>query len=88
MKIERDKWRHFWVGLAMGFVLQLLMISFLPYSWVWESITVLFLVVTASYGFELISLVSGKGHYDLIDAVAGVVGGIIGQVLALVLEWI
>jgi hypothetical protein len=88
MKIERDKWKHFWVGLALGFVLQLIMISFLSFPWVWESITVLFLVVGASYGFELISLVTGKGHYDVIDAVAGVIGGIIGQVIALVLEWI
>ena len=36
------------------------------------------LVVAISYGFELFSLVTKKGHYDILDAVAGLMGGVIG----------
>jgi hypothetical protein len=86
MKIEQDKWRHFYVGIAMGLILQLPALLFLPFSWIWAGIIVLFLVVAASYGFELISLVSGKGYYDLKDAVAGVLGGILGMALAFLVK--
>jgi len=86
MKIARDKWRHFYVGIVMGLILQLPALIFLPISWIWASMIVLFLVVAASYGFELISLVTGKGYYDLVDAIAGVIGGIIGMAVAFLVK--
>lgn len=82
MKIEKDKWRHFYVGIGMGFFLQIAALTFLPIFWIWSALIVLFLVVAASYGFELISLITGHGHYDIIDAIAGVIGGIAGMLLA------
>ena len=82
MKIEKDKWKHFYVGIAMGMVLQLPALWFLPQSVFWISLIVLFLVVAASYGFELFSLITGLGHYDVMDAVAGVVGGLLGMAAA------
>jgi hypothetical protein len=36
-------------------------------------------VVAVSYGFELFSLVTGRGHHEVLDAVAAVIGGIIGM---------
>ena len=86
MKIARDKWRHFYVGIVMGLILQLPALIFRPISWIWASMIVLFLVVAASYGFELISLVTGKGYYDLVDAIAGVIGGIIGMAVAFLVK--
>jgi hypothetical protein len=70
----------------MGLILQLPALIFLPISWIWASMIVLFLVVAASYGFELISLVTGKGYYDLVDAIAGVIGGIIGMAVAFLVK--
>lgn len=38
-----------------------------------------FIILTAGcYAFELFSLVTGKGHYELLDVLAGVIGGVIG----------
>ena len=66
----------------MGMVLQLPALWFLPQSVFWISLIVLFLVVAASYGFELFSLITGLGHYDVMDAVAGVGGGLLGMAAA------
>jgi len=38
----------------------------------------LVIVIAVSYGFELFSLFTGKGHYDFMDAVAAVIGGVLG----------
>ena len=40
-------------------------------------------VGTISYGFELFSLITGLGVYDFMDAVASVIGGVLGLGLAL-----
>jgi hypothetical protein len=34
--------------------------------------------VVIGYGFELFSKFTGKGHYELMDAVAAVVGAVLG----------
>ena len=81
MKIEKDKWKHFYVGIAMGVVLQLPALFLFP-SGLLASAVVLFLVVAISYGFELFSLVTGSGHYDFMDAVAGIIGGLLGMAAA------
>jgi hypothetical protein len=38
--------------------------------------------IAIAYGFELFSLFTGKGHYELMDAVAGVLGALIGMAAA------
>jgi len=80
--IKRDKWRHFWVGIAMGVFLQLAGFWLLPHSAV-TAIFAAFIIVTAiSYGFELFSLFSGLGRYDVYDAVASIIGGVLGMAAA------
>lgn len=80
-KIQPDKWRHFFVGLAMGFVFEGLVLFFYSsFLWIGSAI-VLSLIVVLSYGFEVASLVFKRGHYDVFDAVAGVVGGVIGMAI-------
>jgi hypothetical protein len=41
------------------------------------------IIIAISYGFELFSLITGKGHYDFMDAVASVIGGAVGMGVAL-----
>lgn len=80
-KIGKDKWKHFYVGLFLGALFQWLLyfiFNFSPFT----SIAFSFVTVAAiAYGFELFSLITGFGHYDIYDAVASVIGGIIGQAL-------
>jgi VanZ family protein len=77
-KIAPDKWKHFFVGILMGAVLEGAGLLMAPGP-VLVSVVVLVLVIAISYGFELFSKFSGYGHYDFIDAVAGAIGGAIGM---------
>lgn len=79
--IKPDKWRHFFVGVGMGLLFEGLLRYFFP-AFIWTgSLLVLLLVAVISYGFEVASLVFKRGHYDVMDAVAGVVGGVVGMAL-------
>jgi glycopeptide antibiotics resistance protein len=86
VKIARDKWKHFFVGLAMGIVLQASMRFLFPERLILETVVAFMLVIIISYGFELFSKFTGKGHYDIYDAVAGTIGGILGMVIILTIE--
>ncbi|HEX2606085.1 MAG TPA: hypothetical protein VHK91_01855 [Flavisolibacter sp.] len=88
MKIARDKWKHFYVGIAMGVVLQLagqLMFPHHPYK---VAAAVFGLVCAISYGFELFSLYTGRGHYEFLDAVAAVIGGVLGMAAVMMISGI
>lgn len=80
-KIAPDKWRHFLVGILMGAVLQSAAWFVLPDRPVAGILIVLSIVVLISYGFELFSLISGRGHYEIKDAVASIIGGVVGMAL-------
>ena len=81
MKIEKDKWRHFFAGIAMGLALQAL------FQWLWRgqiaALLAFIMVVVISYGFEVYSKITGRGHYEIMDAVAAILGGVLGMGLAL-----
>ena len=81
MKMAPDKWKHFFVGLAMGLSLQWLLIFLLPGHQVIASIVVLVIIIAIGYGFELFSKFTGKGHYEVMDAVVTVVGGVVGMII-------
>ncbi len=78
-KIAPDKWRHFGVGIAMGALLQAAGWWLWPANAFLSSIIVLSIVIIISYGFELFSKITGTGTYDLMDAVASVIGGVLGM---------
>ena len=46
-------------------------------------ITAFILVIIISYGFELYSLFTKKGHYEILDAIAGIIGGVVGMAIIL-----
>lgn len=81
--IKPDKWRHFEVGILMGLVLQFISFKMFASNF-WLSIIITTIIVIAiSYGFELFSKITGKGTYDFMDAVASVIGGLVGMALTL-----
>jgi hypothetical protein len=79
MKIAPDKWKHFFVGIPMGAVLQAFLNFLLPAHLIAAIILTFILVIIICYGFELFSKITGRGHYDFMDAVAGTIGGLLGM---------
>jgi hypothetical protein len=86
-KIAPDKWRHFYVGILMGAVLQALAVWLLSDQILLGTGIVLIIVIVISYGFELFSKFTGFGVYDFMDAVASVIGGIVGMAVAGLIAW-
>lgn len=79
VKWGRDKWKHFWVGIPLGMLILWAAIRFLPNEIpgaVFLAITVL---VFICYMFEVISLITDLGFYELMDAFAGIAGGVVGM---------
>ncbi len=77
MKIARDKWKHFFVGVVIGCVLQAFF-SFLLDQLIYSLLLSLIFSFAIGYGFELFSKFTGKGHYEFMDAVAVLLGSIPG----------
>lgn len=84
MKIAQDKWKHFFVGIGMGLIVEAFLHWLAPDHRVITTALAFFIVVAVSYGFELYSKFTGKGHYEVMDAVAAVIGGVLGMLFAYV----
>ena len=85
-KVAPDKWKHFFVGIVMGIVLQGFVSFLLRDHLILATVIAFILVIVISYGFELFSKTTGLGIYDFIDAVASVIGGLLGMALTLLFE--
>lgn len=72
----------------MGIVLQLAGYWLFPYSATTAMLAALSVVIAISFGFELFSLITGLGHYDFYDAIASIIGGVIGMVIVIWTDWI
>lgn len=83
-----DKWKHFYVGIPLGTVLMLAGLFAFPVSLIYASAMALLLLLVICYGFELISVISGKGHAEHLDAIAGIAGGLIGMIPVLLYIWL
>jgi len=77
-KIAPDKWKHFYVGIVLGVLAYCFFHYLLPFRPATIIALSLGIVVSVSYLFELFSLVTGKGHYELMDAIASIIGGAAG----------
>ena len=82
-QIKRDKWKHFIVGVAMGLLFEALLLWLFPALAIVGSVIIFIIIVIISYAFELTSLIIKRGHYDILDAVAGAVGGAVGMAIVL-----
>ena len=78
MKIAPDKWKHFYVGIIMGGVLQAFFAFLLDAHFGLAILFAFIFSIAIGYGFELFSKFTGKGHYDVMDAVAAVIGAALG----------
>lgn len=78
-KWERDKWKHFYWGIPLGFLLQATALYFISWNDLIAIAVAFVLLLAICYGFELVSLITGKGHYEMMDALAGILGGLIGM---------
>lgn len=86
MKIAQDKRKHFFVGIGMGAVLQAFFIFLLKPHIVFSIVLAIVFSIVIAYGFELFSKFTGRGHYEIMDAVAGVIGAIIGIALIIMIS--
>jgi hypothetical protein len=77
-RIAKDKWKHFFVGIIMGLLLQVVFGWLMPHHYLIATLMSFFMVTVVSYGFELYSKFTGHGHYEMMDAVAAIIGGVIG----------
>jgi hypothetical protein len=82
MKLAPDKWRHIIAGFIIGLVLPLIGCYMFELPVVSNYFLSFFGLVLIAYGFEIFSFVSGKGHYDMMDAIVTVLGGLPGLALA------
>ncbi len=88
IKIAPDKKKHFWVGMLMGAIFRIFTLYFFPQHYILSIVITFILIVAVSYGFELFSLITKRGHYEIMDAVAGTIGGVIGMGIILLVEYI
>jgi len=70
----------------MGAALQIVVWYLMPQHYQTGILISFILVVAISYGFELFSFITKEGHYDILDAVAGIIGGVIGMGMILLFE--
>jgi len=87
INIAPDKRKHFWVGMLMGAIFQIFTFYFLPGQFIFSLIVTFVLIIALTYGFELFSLITKRGHYEIMDAVAGTIGGTIGMLIILLIEY-
>ena len=86
MKIASDKWKHIYVGTFLGLLFQGILWWLMPTHPILGSLINLFLVIAIAYGFELFSLITGIGVYELMDAIASTAGGLLGLLLVLMFQ--
>ena len=72
----------------MGLMLQAIAIWLLPQHLIGAGIAVFMVVIAVSYGFELYSKFTGRGHYEIADAVASIIGGIIGTAVSFAIAFV
>ncbi len=73
------------MGIPLGAVLQLAFFYFFPLHLLFATAVSFIILLAGCYAFELYSLLTGKGHYELLDVLAGVTGGAIGIGVVLLL---
>ncbi|WP_126972202.1 hypothetical protein [Gynurincola endophyticus] len=86
--VAPDKKKHFWVGLAMGIVLQFFGLMIFHFHWAIILVIAFLVCFLIAYGFELFSKFTGWGHYEVNDAIATVIGSLLGLILTTVMYYI
>ena len=79
LNMAPDKWKHLIVGIVMGIIFPIAGLWLFPGAYVIVALVSLGLIIAVGYGFELFSLITGKGHHEVLDALATIAGGVIGM---------
>ena len=85
-KIEKDKKKHFFVGIPLGFAVHWACVYFFPLQAALSATISVSIIAAGCYGFELFSLITRRGHADNLDAIAGILGGIIGMLISALVQ--
>ncbi len=80
-KWEHDKWKHFFIGIPLGSGLLYGSQFAVPENHFLSGFLALSLLFFFCFMFEVFSLISDLGFYELMDAIAGVIGGILGMII-------
>jgi VanZ family protein len=83
MKIAQDKQKHFYVGIGIGIATELFFSYLLPAHAVIAALLAAAVSFAGAYSFELYSKFTGRGHYELMDAIAALIGAIPGILVVL-----
>ena len=78
MKIAPDKQKHFFVGIGIGVAMELFCSYLLPAHVLIAAFLAAAISFAGAYAFELYSKFTGRGHYELMDAIAALIGAIPG----------
>ena len=74
--------------MLLGAIFQIFSFYLFPQYYLFSILISFISIVAVCYGFELFSLITKRGHYEILDAVAGIIGGVIGMGIILLLELI
>lgn len=74
----RDKWKHLLVCIPLGIVLQMGAMYAVPDRPILGFFLSFSLMVFIAYMFEVFSLITDLGYYEMLDAIASVIGGLLG----------
>ena len=81
-----DKWKNFMTGIAIGVLTQAFLWMILPPQIKLVTLVSLIAVMVLNYGFDVYAK-RKKGNYEVLDAAAGTIGGVIGMTLILLLQF-
>ena len=81
-----DKGKNFMTGIAIGVATQAFLWMILPPQIKLVTLVSLIAVMVLNYGFDVYAK-RKKGNYEVLDAAAGTIGGVIGMTLILLLQF-
>lgn len=85
--IPGDKKKHVVVGAAIAILVFVSANAFWPGN-LWLPIALAIGSTTIiGFGFELFSFITGRGHAEIMDAIATVAGGALGVIAVLIFYW-
>jgi len=79
-KIGYDKWKHFYVGMLMAIVFQIILQFHLHIDFRLALCINMLFVNIVGFGFEFFSKITGLGHAEINDALATLLGGVAGAI--------
>jgi len=81
-----EKWKNFITGIAIGVATQAVLWMILPPQIKLVTLVSLVAVMILNYCFDVYAK-RKKGNYEVLDAAAGTIGGVIGMTLILLLQF-